>query len=336
MLLALPLAACGRENTESAAETNQSFEQNLEQTQPYGKTAEEIMAGNKEPEIVAETEDGKYVRKSGIKSYLFIGVDDARDVAEIAGDFTEFHQCDTLLLYVVDEDARHYNTLSINRDTVATMDLLDAMGNIITQTDHQIEFAYSYTAYPDINSENVVRAVSRLLGDIDIDGYVTMGYSGIPYVNDVLGGVEVTIEDDFSQADSSLVMGETVNLMGEQALHYLRSRMNVGDGGNPSRMRRQQTYLTAFSAKLKAQVKENSGIINAMLNAAKPYMVSNLSMGSLSNTLLKCANYSFGRSYNLSGVESEVTYVTGNTHTEFSVEQESIDNTVLELYYTKQ
>ena len=46
----------------------------------------------------------------------------------------------------------------------------------------------------------------------------------------------------FSQSDSSLKMGETVTLTDDQALHYVHDRMNVGDGTNVCRMRRQKEY----------------------------------------------------------------------------------------------
>lgn len=50
---------------------------------------------------------------------------------------------------------------------------------------------------------------------------------GIVEMNDLLGGVTVTVEDDFSQVDSSLVMGKRVTLTGQQALTFVRSRRGV-------------------------------------------------------------------------------------------------------------
>ena len=62
----------------------------------------------------------------------------------------------------------------------------------------------------------------------------------IAQLNHVIGGATVTIEDDFSDVDSSLVQGETITLTDEQAYNFLSARMNVGDGENESRMRRME------------------------------------------------------------------------------------------------
>lgn len=50
-----------------------------------------------------------------------------------------------------------------------------------------------------------------------IDGYAMVNVGAVSVVNDMVGGVTVTIEDDFSEVDPTLKMGETVTLMGEQA-----------------------------------------------------------------------------------------------------------------------
>ncbi len=322
------LAACG-----SASETKT---QSGAESQPSsgGKTAEEIMALNDGPSVTIETDGATYKLNKDLKTYLFIGVDDTR-TAEEKEEKTEVHACDTLILYIVDEAAKTYSTLSVSRDTIAVVDMLDFDGEAVTQAKQQLAYAYGYTDKPEINSENVVRAISRLLGGINIDGYVTLGYNAIPAVNDVIGGVTVTIEDDFSEADPSLVKGETVTLTGEHAMQFVRNRMTVGDGENPGRMRRQQTYLGAFTAKLKNEVKDSSGIINDLYNAALPYMTSNMSAGEITNTALSCLKYSKDKELTLTGTLEHVTYKTGITNAEYYVEQSTIDSAVLQLFYTK-
>ena len=72
-----------------------------------------------------------------------------------------------------------------------------------------------------------------------------------------------------------------------------------------------------------------------MYSAVKPYLTSNMSSGLISNTALACINYRQAKNLTLSGQETEVTYSTGNTHTEFAVDQNSLDSAVLELFYNK-
>lgn len=77
---------------------------------------------------------------------------------------------------------------------------------------------------------------------------MTMG--AVPYINDLVGGVPVTVLDDFSGIDDSLVEGETITLKGEQALHYVRIRGGLEDSSNLNRMKRQQQYLESMAEQI--------------------------------------------------------------------------------------
>ena len=68
-------------------------------------------------------------------------------------------------------------------------------------------------------------AVSTLLGGHKIDGFAMVNMSAIEVVNDMVGGVTVTIEDDFPDSDT-LIKGQTVTLHGEgrSALHPCSAR----------------------------------------------------------------------------------------------------------------
>lgn len=176
--------------------------------------------------------------------------------------------------------------------------------------------------------ENTVRAVSALLYGVTIDGYAAFNMDSMSLINDAVGGVTVTIEDDFSQCDPSLVMGETITLDGEQAYHYLRGRMSVGDGENTSRMRRQRTYMTAFMKKAQELVAEDSGMANTLYKTLTPYMVTDLS-GKDVSTLLETS-----RSYTFQGVMSpEGTVNSEGKLVEFYVDEASLRSLVLSLYY---
>lgn len=337
--MCLGLAACGSAGAGQSGTSGQPGVGQGSQSAASsgGKTAEEIMAFNDGPSVIVETADATYKLNKDLKTYLFIGIDDARTAEEAENDpeHPNTHQCDTLILYIVDEANKAYSTLAISRDTLVINDILDADGEPVAQTKQQLEFAYSYSFNQEKNSENVVRSITRLLGGIGIDGYVTLGYSAIPAVNDTLGGVTVTIDEDLTNADPSLVQGATVTLMGDTAMRYLRARMNVGDGENPGRMRRQQVYLNAFTTKLAEEAGKNSGIINDLYNAALPYMTSNMSSGEITNLALKCSSYSKADALTLTGTLENVTYKTGKTNAEYTVEQSTVDSAVLQLFYDK-
>ncbi len=321
-----------KENTESAAAPGIR----IVSSGSGAKTVEEMIAekNSEEPEI--EAGGVSYARKKGLATYLFMGIDLAGTAVASDEEYQDTGCADTILLYIVDEAAKTYRILQINRNTMAVVDVLNIYGRPVTQLTQQICYAYCYSAVASANCENVERAVSRLLGGIEIDGYISLQYGAIPEVNDTLGGVAVKIEDDFSQEDPVLVKGETVTLEGDHALHYLRGRMAVGDGSNSSRMRRQMVYLSAFTARLKQEIRGgNSNIINKLYDAAEPYMISDMSMGAISNMVLKCVGYSQGKTVSLTGKAQRVTYKTGITNEEYTVEQSTIDEAVLDLFYTR-
>lgn len=299
-----------------------------------GKTVEEMIA--EKNQVKPEISDGDvwYGKKKNISTYLIIGVDQTGE-APTSSSRSGGGQCDVLDLVVIDESAKSYSILQINRDTITGVDITDWDGEVVANVDQQISFAHAYSNGSASSCENVVRAVSRLLGGIEINGYCSLRYSAIPSLNDTLGGVTVKIEDDFSNYDPSLVQGETVELHGEQALHYVRGRRSVGDGTNTSRMRRQRTYIAAFEAKVRQEMKGNGAIISNLYNAAQPYMVTNLSSGTITTLANKAATYYNNGTVSPSGRYESVTYSTGAKHTAFYPDADSLKGLVLQLFYTK-
>lgn len=67
----------------------------------------------------------------------------------------------------------------------------------------QLQLSLAHSMGPDQNmrAENTVDAVSTLLKGQKIDGYAMINMSAIQVVNDMVGGVTVTIEGDFSERD---------------------------------------------------------------------------------------------------------------------------------------
>lgn len=52
-------------------------------------------------------------------------------------------------------------------------------------------------------------------GGGDIDFYLEMSLDGISVLNDLAGGVTVTLEDDFSAEDPAMTRGTTLSLHGD-------------------------------------------------------------------------------------------------------------------------
>ena len=325
LALLLLLPSCSRRKTERdpTADTG------------GGKTVSEILADRDRTEPEFFVDGTGYARKKDVTAVLFMGIDKAGD-NETANPMTG-GQCDVLLLLVNDGEEKRQTILQINRDTMTEVELLDANGKPtgITKT-QQICFSHTYGRGDEKSCENTVRAVSRLLGEfgeIGIEGYVALLYEAIPSLNDRVGGVEVKVTDDLTSADPALKAGSTVTLRGSQTLAFIRSRMSVADGTNKNRMGRQRTYLSAFSAKLKAMMKENASIVNDLYADAEPYMVTNLSVGRVSSIAVEGADYANGGILAPEGEYTEHEYATGAIHVEFRPDETSLREAVLALFY---
>ena len=191
----------------------------------------------------------KYVYDDSIKSYLVIGTDYSGN-EDAKGDEYVGSLADFLAVIIVNRTKKLCGVVEINRNTITDVNIIDRYGDGEALAVEQICTAHWYGGSKRMGCRNTEKAVSRTLGNLPIDGYYSLSLADIPKVNHVLGGVDVTVEDDFSKTDPSLKMGKTVHLTDEQALHYLQGRMEVGEGDNLSRMRRQETYLKAVLEKV--------------------------------------------------------------------------------------
>lgn len=294
-----------------------------------GKSVEDMLASDDALKPISL--NGKtYIPRKNVSSYLLMGIDNEGEVAKYSSYMGG--QADTLLLVVVDRERKEYSLLQINRDTMCMVDFLGSDGTPIGERKQmQIALAHALGSGLEDSCENTVRAVSTLLYGVPISGYAALNMDAMPILNDAVGGVTVTIEDDFSESDSSLVLGETITLDGQQAYNYLRGRMTVGDGENTSRMRRQRTFMTAFLKKAQRQLAEDKSLAASLYTELEPYMVTDLS-GKAVSDLLETSLY-----YSYQGITTpEGTDGTDGTFVTFQPDEEALRQLVLEMFYTEQ
>ena len=199
----------------------------------------------------------KYGLLHKVTSWLIIGTDVSGNQDGIGEDY-QGAMADFMLLVVFDEENHSYGMLQLNRDTMTEIHLLDNKGEGEATADIQLCTAHWYGGNRQQGCENTITAVSHLLGGVPIDGYYELPMKAIPVLNKQVGGVTVTLEDDFSSVDAAMVKGKTITLSDSQAFHYIHDRYGVGDEENTSRMRRQRQYMSAFADKAKQKIAEDN------------------------------------------------------------------------------
>lgn len=199
-----------------------------------------------------------------ITTVLLIGYDHQSfgTVKELHG-YSNGGQSDFMLLLVVDHENRTIRQLQIDRDTMTPVYVTDITGKQHKRSSLQICLSHAYGDTREKNNANAVLAVETLLGieapgdGAQIDWYLAMDISGIRLLNDLLGGVTITIDEDMTAYDPEMIAGRTMKLSGKQAEHFCRGRYYVGDQTNASRMMRQRQYLNAASEVLRQRMKED-------------------------------------------------------------------------------
>lgn len=268
-----------------------------------------------------------YKLNDDIQSILVLGLD--KFETEDAESYNNNKQADFLMLFVVDHGKKSITALHINRDTIAQMNILGVAGDKVGTVEKQIALAHTYGNGREVSCRNAANAVSSLLMNVDIDHYVSVTMDAVSVYNDLLGGVELTVLDDFSGIDDSLVKGETVNLLGEHALNYVRTRYGLEDSSNERRMVRQRQYLEALYAKSLDRINSDENfVVDAGMKLAD-YVVSDYSGTRLQELAKQLSGYQFVEICELEGKS-----IRGDKHIEFYPDEDSIEETVVKLFYT--
>ncbi len=277
-------------------------------------------------QTVIEYNGTEYEFRDGIRTLLVMGLDAYNEVDVIEG-YTNPRQADFVMLVVIDDIAKTVAALHINRDTMADVPVLGLAGEKIGIVNKQLALAYAYGNGKVVSCRNTADAVSALLYNVNVDHYVSVTMDSVPLYNDLVGGVEVTVLDDFSGIDDELVKGETVTLTGDKVMTYIRSRKGLDDSTNSARMIRQRQYLNALYQKTLECVKGDETFILDATVLMADYMISDCAANQLTELAQTIVDYEFVGIRSLEGKN-----VVGEMYMEFYPEIDSIKKNVTELF----
>ena len=211
------------------------------------------------------------------------------------------------------------------------MTVLGLLGDRYEPVTEQICLGYAFGDGRQTSCEVTVEAVENLLGGQEIDQYLAMGLDGISTLNDLAGGVTVTLEDDFSAIDPAMTKGATLTLQGEQAETYVRSRRSVGVGTNEARMARQESYIRQLSVQLDEKLQKDQNFAVDAYDALQPYLTTSMAKGQLVNEAWAAKDYT-----RLDTIKPDGTYQVGEDgFMEFYPDADALQQVVLQLFYEK-
>lgn len=269
----------------------------------------------------------EYVKKKGVETVLMLGLDKFEGEVK-DNSYNNDQQADFLMLFVIDNESKSINALHINRDTMAYINVLGLAGEKVDTVYEQIALAHTYGKGGKVSCSNTSDAVSKLLNDTKIDHYISVTMDAVAEFNDLVGGVEVTVLEDFTGIDDTLVKGETVTLMGEHALNYVRTRYGLEDSTNSTRMERQRQYIEALVEKTHTVAEQDPDFAIDALELTSDYLVSDCSATRLESLFDKMMTYEVAEIYSFEGESKK-----GDRYMEFYPDEDSINEVLVNLFY---
>lgn len=266
------------------------------------------------------------------ETYLIMGTDKTgADSKVYQGSMSDF-----LMLVIVDKTDNNYSFLPINRDTMSEVRLIQDDGTGVATAELQLCTAHWYGGNAEQSCANTVESISKLFGGLKINGYYAIPMDAIPKLNHSVGGVTVTLLEDFQDIDRQMKKGETLAFSDEQAYRYIHDRYGVGDEKNTSRMKRQQQYMEAFFTKAKEKAKSDKAYVGQLFREFEQTATTNLTakkISGLTNRLIKGTQKGF---FEIKGT-SKIGKALGDgiDHAEFYPDKESIIDVMTKIYGLK-
>lgn len=274
--------------------------------------------------------DGEtYRQRQNLTSILLMGVDQP-STAE-SGGYRNGGQADFLRLMVIDPARKTVSQLQIDRDTMTPITILGVLGNKSGVRTAQVSLSHGYGDGGTQSCELTVEAVTNLLFGAPIDFYMAMNLDGISELNDLVGGVTVTLEDDFTAIDPTMTLGRTMTLHGDQAETYVRNRHDVNVGTNEARMARQEQYIGQLIDLFMAAQQQNENFVGDVFDALTPYLTTSISRGRLINEVWAAKEYEMAPAVKPQGVHQ----VAEDGFMQFQVDQADLERIVLDMFYEK-
>ena len=292
---------------------------------------ESTVLRNEEPVVQQTTktivrDDQEYFPRQDVTVMMVLGIDQYGPV-ESSHYYRNEGSADSIMLLVFDETAKDYTVLYLNRDTMLNMDVLGVKGEYAGTTYGQLALAHTYGAGLEDSCENVKNTLMKFLHGLTVDYYVAMNMDAIPILNDAVGGVTVHVTDDFSKVNPTITMGE-LTLRGDQVVDYVRTRKDVGDQKNVTRMDRQKEYVDNFLRALDEREHEDIEFAARLYEQVAPYIVTDCSVETLSKIINHYLDYEL-----LGAVTPEGENRIEDGHYAFYTDEEKLDALCVELFY---
>ena len=324
----LLLTACA--NAPAEPETTALPETTVETTAvPTEETVLEIQPETTEP--VPEDQWGRTVIRDGerwrynsrLTTVLLLGVDSVQPEETAVSDFGSNGRADAIVLLVLDPDTETIQPILMSRDTIARVDVYTRDREFMFSGDMQIAMQYSVGDSHERSCYLMKKAVSHALLELPIDSCCAVTMDGIKAAVEHLGGIQLTIPEDWTDIDPDYIAGAVVTLDAAKTERLLRHRDLEAVGSNETRMERTGWFLTQMAASLSSSELQELAVV------LEPFVQSDLS----AETMDALTSYTLRQE--LLHIPGTVTADDDGIFEEFHIDQAQLKQLLLSVFYRK-
>lgn len=260
--------------------------------------------------------------REGLQTILIFCVDQ-QEAPEDASAYRNGKRVNLILVMVMDTQQQTTRVLQINPDTVisytpaGTQEALEiSLGQV-----------YSYGSGGSDSGLGQMKEVSRFLGGVPMDHYLTFTMESVAIVNDSVGGVRIALPEDMRQHYPENQTGEEVTLSGEKVLAYLRYR-EAADISNEIHMDRQRGYMLELFPRLFEKAQDEDYLTKLTLQLGEG-MATDLTLSQMVEVLDLMGSYELDKT--AVTLPGEGKLESGEYR--FAVDEKALQQTLEELFY---
>ena len=273
--------------------------------------------------------DKEYQYNSLITTILYAGLD-STDPLKASETYSNKARADSVSVVILDKKKKKMSILALNRDTMTEIRRYTRTGEDMGTYVSHLGYAYSYGDGGEVSCEDLKEAVEKLLG-ISIDEYAVTNQSSITSINDLVGGVTVTVpNDDLAAMYPELKKGAVVTLDDSNDKDFLQHRDTAADFSNEGRIERQQAYVTAYVDLLKDRLASEPDQLWQEIGQMNDYLQTSITKNKYLSLarLLEKVSFTDADYYRPTGKDS-----AGELHDEFYVDEDALRQLVIDLFY---
>ncbi len=274
--------------------------------------------------------DQKYALNENIVSVLVLGID-RENINENLGSGNN-GQADVIFVATIDTKTKKFCIIPISREIMADVNLYTPEGEYAGTKKEQLCLAYSYGTTAENCSKNVMTSVRRLFGGINISSYVAIEMEGVSQLTDMIGGIELTSLETINNKYINAVEGKKIKLNGIEALTYIQSRDDDIEANN-RRMLRQQQFFSQLVTKTGNTVLNDFSNLTKYYTELSPYFSTNVSFAQITYLAQNCLTANLGDNIDYKKIDGTLTQ--GEKWVEFNPDEESLLQTVIDVFYVK-